>query len=363
MLFRQRFGDLRAGHDGLLSSGCAATRVYVLVVDRPRRSAGPARPRVGRPGRPHGGRRRRTPVAPTRSAPAHRGRRAVLRVGGDAVPPAACAVPTPQKACGSRGRSSCRQRRRTGGLHHVRGRRRPNIVLLREDLVDYSRRTRSGLGRVPDAPAARLLRPSTPRDRWCWAVAAPACDGCSRRAAPAPAARGTSTPATGTPTFTTLRQQRDRRPQLDQQQPVHGRHRDGDTRGRTATTATTGPTSGSRSAATRPRRSRHRSATTSTRRGRTCSRCTTRCTTGRTTSASPRRRSTCSAPTSVGAAGGERPRAGQRPGGRHQPAALPGFAAGTTPTRSPARRAWHRSPTCTCGSRSPRSFYAAVRRR
>ena len=48
-------------------------------------------------------------------------------------------------------------------------------------------------------------------------------------------------------------------------------------------------------------RSRRRSATTSTRRGRTCSRCTTGCTTGRTGSASPRRRGTCSRSTSAAA--------------------------------------------------------------
>ena len=82
-----------------------------------------------------------------------------------------------------------------------------------------------------------------------------------------------------------------------------------------------------------------------------------RSTTGATTWASPRRCGTCSGTTSgsVGSAttrSPATPRPAESPVARH-----PGSPRGTTPIRSPLVTGSRRSPTCTCGSRSP-LFYS-----
>ena len=55
---------------------------------------------------------------------------------------------------------------------------------------------------------------------------------------------------------------------------------------------------------------------------------------------------------------GERSGAGQRPGGRRVRRPRRGSRHATTPTRSRSPTVRRRSPTCTCGSRSPAAFYA-----
>ncbi len=100
------------------------------------------------------------------------------------------------------------------------------------------------------------------------------------------------------------------------------------------------------------------SATTSTPPGPTCSACTTACTTGPTTWASPRTTWNMQDDNFGTGRARQRRRAGQRAGRRHRRRVRPASPPGTTPTRSRRRTAPRRSPTCTCGSRSPGTFYA-----
>ena len=107
------------------------------------------------------------------------------------------------------------------------------------------------------------------------------------------------------------------------------------------------------------RRSRRRSGTTSTRRWRTSSRCTTACTTGPTSSASPRQTFNMQK-YNFGLGGAENdPEHGQRPGRRRRRRRRPASPSRDNANQiTPGRRHRRRSRTCTCGSRSPAAFYA-----
>ena len=383
---------------GLPADPVAAARAYVaanrdllgLTAGRRRRPRGadrgpdgrrrrrPVPPALRRPGRRRstaccpsasatarsGTSARRSPATPPPPAPAtlSAGRR---RAGRHRATPAS---PTP-RSCGPSW-SRCRrptggaraayevvlrrrpERRRPGGVHHLRRRPRRRRPGAREP--GRLRRGQPGVGGLPELAADRLLL-----DRH------PACAGASRRAAAA----------------TRRRHARRRRwPGTSTRRPAR---RPDTTNGNNAIAVhnwnSNDPfTVGTETATPRPDRDYTypwtnqwyeercnpddvhlaRSATTSTPRGPTCSRCTTACTTGPTTSASPRRRSTCSSDNFGARRARRRPRAGQRPGRRHhrRPADL------RRPRQRqpdhPAATASRRSPTCTCGSRSPGSFYA-----
>ena len=228
-------------------------------------------------------------------------------------------------------------------------------VLLREDLVDYRRRPRWEV--FPNAPPLDYASTDT-RERWCWGPR-PGCD--SVVGTPRPGAPWDVDAGTGAVDHHDAAEQRHRRPQLEQPTTRSVGTEAGDA-ATDRTTSTRGRTSGSRrrcnpdATFTSPQRndidaaranlfamhnqmhdwSYHLGFTEATFNMQ-------RTTSGRRASATTPSRAT------------PRPADHGRSAGRSPPA--------TTPTRSRRATASRRSPTCTCGSRSPARSTRLRRRR
>ena len=184
VLLRQRFGDLPAGHDGLVgvlvNNGAVRPR-HLVAVPRHQRARNRPRSSAADGGRPRPCRRRA------------RGRPGRRRAGVRLV-----AVPTPARRAARRVRGVVQLDRTTttptSFTTYVDA--RTGGVLVREDQVDFD----------SDNPQWAVF-PATPppsgadtRERWCFSAGAPAaCAPCATRT---PARRGTSNVATGAPTFT-----------------------------------------------------------------------------------------------------------------------------------------------------------------
>ena len=348
VLFRQRFGGLPAGHDGLVVVGVVAGKVaYVSSSLAGGDLAGAAS---------------LSPTEAFRRAAASAGRSvgAVTRLG-EADGWTICG-PTASRARNASGWSPCRspapvrcpRTRRSSWTARPLSRWGSASSSTPEAAPSCSRRAWSTTRASRPGRSFLRRRPSTtPRPTRASSGAGrpgPAVTGSSRAARPVRS--GTSTPARGRPS-----RPMGTTPRVFTTGSATTRSRSGPRRPRrvpTATTSTGGRTSGSSSGATLTRRSPRPRGTTSTPRGRTCSPGTTACTTGPTISAS--RRTTFNLQQdNFGLGGlGQRPRAGQRPGRRRLGRSSLGLrGAGQRQPDHPAGRAWRRSRTCTCGSRSP----------
>ena len=316
VLFQQRFGDLPAGHDGLLSIGVRGdTVVYVSSSIAPD-SAAPGEATVSA-----------TQAILTAAADAGiavsadqigagatEGDAQFFDVEGVSTPARVrlVAVPTPQNGVRSAWEVVVTDNgaEPVGFITYVDA--QTNVVLLREDLVDYQEDPDPSWDVFPASPPLDYSAVDT-RERWCWVGAVAGCDRNFAAAAPSERAWDVD-PATGLSTFTTSG---------NNAFAVHN------------WTSNDPFEVGTEMATPRPARDyryawtnqwfeeRCNPDTTFTspqrndidRRGRTCSRCTTSCTTGRTASGSRRRRSTCSAPTSVSAGSANDPEQGNAQAG------------------------------------------------
>ena len=200
----------------------------------------------------------------------------------------------------------------TGEVLRARGARRPP-------------RRQPDLEGVPELAAARSTRATDTRVRWCWLT--PTHRTARWSSATRPRVPWDVDARTDAPTFTTEGNNAFAVHNWCQQRAGHGRHRARHLAARPRVRLPVDEPVAR--AALQPEHDVHvgRSATTSTLRGRTCSRCTTGCTTGRTTSASPRRRATCSRSTSVAAAWRTTPSAATRRPAASSGGPASGFAA------------------------------------
>ena len=250
VLFRQRFGALPAGHDGLvvvgvvdgkvayvsstLAGGDLAGEASLSPADAFRRAAASAGRSVGDV----------TEVG-------EEGGWTTLRVDGFARLQRVrlVALPIPQAGAVPAYESIVLDNAAAEPLGvSVFVDARNGAVLIKESLVDYEGEPSWTV--FPASPPVDYSSADT-RQLWCWTDAA----GCDRVLDPSsPDLEWDVNSGTGV-VLHDRREQRDGRSQLVQQRPVQGRDRDGDAASRTATTPTRGRTSGSSSGATRTRRS------------------------------------------------------------------------------------------------------------
>ena len=206
VLFQQRFGDLPAGHDGLLSIGVRGdTVVYVSSSIAPD-SAAPGEATV-------------SATEAIRTAAADAG----IAVSADQISAGATEgdaqffeVEGVSSRCAS-GSSPCPRRQNgvrsawevvltdnggaepVGFITYVDA--QANAVLLREDLVDYQEDPDPSWDVFPASPPLDYSTVDT-RELWCWAGALPGCARSLADAAPSDRAWDVD-PATGNSTFTT----------------------------------------------------------------------------------------------------------------------------------------------------------------
>ena len=147
---RQRFGDLPAGHDGLVS--ILVTRRHRACTSAPRCPGTPARPR-----------RRRCQPPTRRTRPRSRDAGLTADQVGQPRQSGSVAVPTPAaRAAGRvRGHADRRGRASTRPRSPPTWTRAPASVLVREDLVDFDS-DNPQLGGLPGHPAARPPAPGGP---------------------------------------------------------------------------------------------------------------------------------------------------------------------------------------------------------
>ena len=294
VLFRQRFGDLAAAVDGILSVGVRDGAVWHVSSSLARDGAAPA-------------------PATLSAADAERAALGDAGVAGAKVLRTQL-VAVPTAAAGARAAYEVDLGRGPGGepvgySSYVDGRDR--AMLVREGLVDFDVNNPEWAV-FPDSPPGDSRRPTR------------GCAGAAQRPPAAPGGRHAARRAVGhrggdQPADQHLaRQQRQRRAQLGSTTRRGRPGRPPPARPRYAYPFTNQWLQ--RGAATR-RCSPRPSATTPTRRRRTCSPCTTGCTTGRTSSGSPRTRGTSRPTTTAGGRGGAERRneqaggiSGARPG-------------------------------------------------
>jgi hypothetical protein len=205
VLFRQRFGDLVAGHDGLLSVGVRGDAVVYVTSSVAPDGNPPQAATV-------------TAAEAVRTAAADAGRDVALDeitersitgdtqsfdVAGFAQPVHVrlVAVPTPRDGV----RSAWEVVLTDDGDEPVGFSTfvdaRSDTVLLREDLVDHQEDPDPQWTVFPASPPLDYSSTDT-RERWCWSVAAPGCARLLAGSAPAPLAWDVVA-ATGTPSYTT----------------------------------------------------------------------------------------------------------------------------------------------------------------
>ena len=207
VLFRQRFGDLPAGHDGLLSVGVSGDAVVFISSSLARDGAppGPATVSAADAVSTAAADAGRPVSADEIGAPATEGDTQIFEVAGLSQPVRVrlVAVPTPLNGV----RTAWEVVLADNGAEPVAFTTyvdaQTNTVLLREDLVDYQQEDPDPFWAVfPTSPPLDYSSVDT-RDRWCWAVASPECDRLLAPAAPAPVPWDEDA-VSGAPSFTTL---------------------------------------------------------------------------------------------------------------------------------------------------------------
>jgi extracellular elastinolytic metalloproteinase len=207
VLFQQRFGELPAGHDGLLSIGVRGDTVVYVSSSLARDGAppGPATVSAAEAVQTAAADAGRPVSADDVGAPATEDDTQVFAVAGLSLPVRVrlVAVPTPQDGVRTAWEVVLADNgaEPVGFTTYVDA--QSNTVLLREDLVDYQQEDPDPFWAVfPNAPPLDYATVDT-RDRWCWAVASPECDRLLAPAAPA-AVPWDADAVSGTPSETTL---------------------------------------------------------------------------------------------------------------------------------------------------------------
>ena len=207
MLFRQRFGDLPAGHDGLLTIGVRGDGVVYVSSSVARDGTAPGSATVSAADalRDRCRRRRTGRHADQISESAPEGDARIFDGQGFTQPVHVrlVAVPTPQDGVRTAWEIVLIDNGGEPVAFTTYVDAQTNTVLLRDDLVDYQQDDSDPLWDVfPNAPPLDYSSADT-RERWCWSVVPPDCDRVLANAAPSPVAWDVDA-ATGTPSFTTL---------------------------------------------------------------------------------------------------------------------------------------------------------------
>ncbi len=206
ILFRQRFGDLTAGHDGLLAVGVRDGKVVYVSssIAGDGNAPGPATVSVADALRTAAADAGRSVTPDQVSEIAAEGDARTFEVEGFSQPAyiRLVAVPTPRDGVRPAWEVVLidNAAEPLGLTTYVDA--QTNAVLLREDLVDYLEDPDPRWEVFPNAPPLDYSGNDT-RELWCWSVGGAECDRILETAATAPVAWDVDA-STGVPTFTTI---------------------------------------------------------------------------------------------------------------------------------------------------------------